>query len=138
MKHRYVHQVAGLFIVLIVLTMTVCTVEEPFDAGYARQQMSGKWQCRETSVSEGQPNGYHITVSANGADGLNIDNIAGLQVTVEADLFDARNLYIPSQTRGGFTIKGTGIVNKYKTMTLTFSYEYGNKKVEVVADCTKI
>jgi hypothetical protein len=138
MKYQYVRQAVCLFVVLMVLAMTACTVEEPFDAEYARQQMSGKWQCRETSVSEGQPNGYRITVSANGADGLNIGNMAGLQVTVAADLFDARSLHIPAQVRDGFTIKGTGTVNKYKTMTLTFSYEYGNKKVEVIADCTKI
>lgn len=80
---------------------------------------------------------YQMTISANGVTSINMNNFANLDITVKADLLDKNNLIIPPQTEDGFTVGGTGVINRYRTMELSFHYRHGGELVEITADCTK-
>ncbi len=128
---------------VIVVAMVACTTEEPFDVLEAQRQLSGKWQCQETSVVENgtkkNPVGYQMTISANGVMSIDMSNFAGLNVIIKADLLDENNILIPTQTKDGFTIEGEGTIsNKYKKMNLSYSYtDTGRRRTEVLAACDK-
>lgn len=106
---------------------------EPQDTDSAQQQMVGTWEY----IEDGTGYACKMQISAEGSDGLRISNFACLQLTVSAILVDGNSLIIPYQTVSGDKFEGSGTIRKFKTMTLSFTYDDGREINAVTATCTK-
>ncbi len=136
-KHIVMNRPCPVYIILVTLVMVAaCSNEEPFDVIGAQRQLSGKWDCTESSGKT-----YQIAISPNGVVNIHIYNLCdiGEDIAVNANLLDENNLLIPSQGAGGHSIEGTGkILDKYKKLVFELHFDNTTKDATpVVVTCNK-
>jgi len=80
----------------------------------------GDWKCAENSDNFGDQN-YEVVISKATETAVNISNFFGSSITVKAEVV-GYNLTIPSQSKGGYTIEGSGTISSgYSKISLSYS-----------------
>jgi hypothetical protein len=123
------------------LLISSCAKEDDDSTGDARDKFVGSWTCKETHVPNAHDtstvnNPFPISITKASGTAITISNFNHLStgntnVEVEA-LVSGSILNIPSQTRDGFKISGTG---SYSNDRIEMSYKVDDDSYTAI--CTK-
>ncbi len=102
-----------------------CEADTPYPDNPALE-LSGTWQCRETSEKL-PPSSYTVSIASSSSSGeeIEVSNFYQLgQARKVRILIQGYYLSIPVQTVDGFTISGTGSVNgRFDQISLTYTVD---------------
>jgi hypothetical protein len=111
-----------LFIFIAALGTNSCGLLDEPDTADVIDNVIGTWKCQESSTNYGDQN-YEVVISKTSDMSVNIKGFFDNDITVYAEI-EGYIITIPTQTKGGYTISGTGtIAPGYKKIEWSYTVD---------------